>query len=536
MRKLLPVLVLISFAASCAQVLMPGGGPKDTTPPKVADYEPDSAATNFKGNKIIIRFNEYVTLSDLNNQLVISPPVNTTPDVTIRKKEVVVEFHDTLQDNTTYTISFGNAIRDITEGNVLENFRYVFSTGSVIDSLEISGKVVNASTLGPEKGIFVMLYRATDDSVPLKQKPYYFAKTKPDGTFRMTNLQAGTYKAFALDDKNSNYLYDNSEERIAFADNLITLSNDYDSLNLRLFKEEPSKMKRGKVTQLAKGRYVIYYSKPFAHPHVSIPGLPPNAELFQEVNPTGDSINIWISNFAPDSFAFQVEDQRAIVDSIPVVYQKPTKSGRGGGAPKEALKLQLTTNAAPGALFDLGKALIIASNNPLKNFNANDFILLKGKDTLRSTVTLSENKRALTFDYQFEEDSSYSFFIRPGAATDIFGQKSDTLKGSFKIQSSRYYGTLNVKLQGLPAGNYLLYLVTEKDAVVRQMKLSDFTQAKFDMLPPGQYRLKLVNDANGNGKWDTGNYLQHRQPERVIYYISPLKMRAGWDMDIEWKF
>ncbi|HET6989830.1 MAG TPA: Ig-like domain-containing protein, partial [Bacteroidia bacterium] len=139
--------IFIALASSCAQILSPDGGAKDRTPPKVTSYTPDSAATNFTGKKIVLHFNEFVQLKDLQNQLIVSPPLNHDPDVTIRKKDIVIELKDTLLPNTTYTISFGNSISDITENNVLDNFRYVFSTGPVIDSLHLSGKIVNASTL-----------------------------------------------------------------------------------------------------------------------------------------------------------------------------------------------------------------------------------------------------------------------------------------------------------------------------------------------------------------------------------------------------
>jgi hypothetical protein len=187
-------------------------------------------------------------------------------------------------------------------------------------------------------------------------------------------------------------------------------------------------------------------------------------------------------------------------------------------------------------LFDLGKSLIIAANNPLKSFDPKNFILMKGKDTLKTEISLSDNKRYLSFNYKFEEDSSYSLFVKPGATTDCFNQKNDTLKSNFTIQKADYYGTLTIKLTGLPSGNYILKLVNEKDDVLREVKVSDQPSVAFEMLPPGQYRLKLIADANRNGKWDTGNYMQHRQPEKIIYYANPVKMRSGWDMDVEWIF
>ncbi|MDQ3108778.1 MAG: Ig-like domain-containing protein [Bacteroidota bacterium] len=533
------LLILLSFLASCAQVLTPDGGPKDAIPPHVVEFAPDSAATNFTGNKIVLKFDEYIQLKDLNNQLIISPPLNNDPDVIIRRRDIVITLNDTLLPNTTYTISFGNSIRDITEENVLDNFRYVFSTGPVIDSLRISGKVVNASTLGGEKGILVMLYSNTGDSVPLKQRPYYFAKTKDDGSFTMTNLKAGKYKLIALDDKNSNYFFDNSAERIAFSSELLDLTKNNDSINLKIFKEEPLKQARIKAQQFAAGRFAFSYALPMKDPQVSfIPALPAGMEVFKEFSVNGDSIDLWFNTVLLDSITFVVHDETtALNDSVSMMMVKPgDKSKRIRTGANDPRKLVVNPNVASGQLFDLGKPLVITTNNPLRAFNPKDFILLKGKDTLKAEPSLSTNKRVISFNYTFAEDSSYSLHVKPGAVTDWFGQKNDTIKVNFKIRESRYYGTLSVKLTGLPAGNYLLRVVNDKDMVLREMKITNATTAKFELLSPGSYRLKLIADENKNGKWDSGNYLQHKQPERVIYYINPVKMRSGWDMDVEWIF
>lgn len=538
MHKILALFIVVLLASSCALVLTPDGGPKDIIPPRPVSYAHDSAATNFTGNKIVLKFNEYVQLKDLNNQLIISPPLNNEPDVVIRKREIVITLNDTLLPNTTYSISFGNAIRDITEENILDNFRYVFSTGPVIDSLRISGKVVNASTLAGEKGMLVMLYANTGDSVPMKQRPYYFAKTRDDGSFVMTNLKAGKYKLVALDDKNSNYLFDNAAERIAFSNDLIDLRKNNDSINLKIFKEDPSKQARIKAQQYAAGRFSFAYAVSLKDPQVSfVPELPAGMEMFKEVSVTGDSIDFWFNPILLDSMTFVVRDAATgLNDSVTQMMVKPgDKSKRIRTGASDPRKLTINANAING-LFDLGKPLLITSNNPLKVFNPKDFILLKGKDTLKADPTLSANKRLITFNYTFAEDSSYSLFVKPGAVTDWFGQKNDTIKLNFKIRESRYYGTLKVKLAGLPSGNYLLRVVNDKDIVIRETKITDVTTATFELLPPGSYRLKLIADENNNGKWDSGNYLQHKQPERVIYYINPVKMRSGWDMDVEWIF
>ncbi|MFI5164899.1 MAG: Ig-like domain-containing domain, partial [Bacteroidia bacterium] len=187
----------------CAQIVIPGGGPRDATPPRVVKYMPDSAATNFNTKTIAITFDEYIQLSDLQRELTISPPMNIQPDVKYKGKTLLIELKDSLQKNTTYCLNFGSAIRDFTESNPKTNFQYIFSTGSFIDTLKLSGTVKNAFDLKSEKGILVMLYDTYNDSVPYKKLPSYFAKTGDDGSYTIRNIRPGNYKAFALKDANS---------------------------------------------------------------------------------------------------------------------------------------------------------------------------------------------------------------------------------------------------------------------------------------------------------------------------------------------
>lgn len=528
---LLPFLLL----ASCAQILSPGGGEKDRTPPAVVEYNPDSAAVNFTGKRIIIRFNEYVQLSDLNNQLIVSPQMNEQPDVNIRKKEIVIDLPDSLLPNTTYTISFGNAIKDITEGNLLDNFRYVFSTGPQIDSLTCSGKLLNAYSLSPERNVLVMLYRNTADSVPYKERPYYFTKSRDDGSFRLTNLKAGTYRIFALDDKNQNYLYDNTDERIAFADSLLVLRDHVDSLSLKLFRELPAKQKRISLNQPFSGRVSLVYARPIADPQISVSlGETDRRSLFTEHSPNGDSLDLWLGSISSDSMKIVVRDGKTPVDSAEIEIERPGRkksSGRGGGN-AELRKLRISSNAS--GMYP-GKKLNIYTSNPVSDYDRNGIFLIKGRDTVKTSFSLSENKHSLRIDGKLYEDSSYVLFVRPGAITDWFGQKNDTLMQRFTMPSASESGTLKTEIKGLKEGRYVLQLLNEKGVVVRDTSITGPMLVSYRFLPAGGYTLKLITDANGNGKWDTGNYPEHRQAETVRYYARPVRMRTGWDLDVVWE-
>lgn len=525
-------LIVMLFAA-CAQVVTPDGGPKDVIPPRVVRYSPDSAATNFKGSRIVITFDEYIALNDLNKQLIISPGVKRKPEVTIRKKDLIIQFKDSLAPNTTYSISFGTAIRDITETNVLNNFRYVFSTGPVIDSLKMSGTVVNAQTLQVEKNVLVMLYRNTGDSVPVREKPYYYTRTDDNGHFMLTNLAAATYKIFALNDEGEDYLYNSPEERIAFTDSLIALSEDVDSLRMYMFRDKSTKQRINKYVQLAPGRYHFEYNLPVPDPSVEFfPALPPSMQPFIEYSTQGDTIDIWMSKVEMDTIGFIVKSGNTVLDTIVRKVERGSKKPvRQGSVDMRALRL--TSNATGGQLPP-GQQLTLVSTNPIRTVDSARIILTRGRDTLRPLLRQSDT-RHFTFANPFPEDSSFSLFIPPGTFTDWYGQKNDTVSLRFNVQAARLFGNLSVNIPALTPGSYLLQVLNEKDQVVRDTIITGAALCRFPAMRAGNYRIRLVYDTNKDLKWTPGNYLQKKQPERVIYYNGAVKIRAGWDMDIVWK-
>ncbi|HLN52190.1 MAG TPA: Ig-like domain-containing protein [Lentimicrobium sp.] len=221
-KNLIHIGLLALLAVSCANPVSPTGGPKDETPPEVTRTTPPNLSTNFTGNEITLYFNEFINLKDINSQLIISPPVKEPPEFHVRGKSLIAEFKDPWRKETTYNIFFGDAIVDITENNPLSGYKFTFSTGDVLDSMIIKGKVINAFNLTPVKGAYVMLYDSIYDSVPYKQIPYYISKTKETGEFELSNLRNIQYLIFGLTDLNANYMFDMSNEEISFIDTLIS--------------------------------------------------------------------------------------------------------------------------------------------------------------------------------------------------------------------------------------------------------------------------------------------------------------------------
>ncbi|HSH52404.1 MAG TPA: Ig-like domain-containing protein, partial [Bacteroidales bacterium] len=212
---------LIFWISGCAKIVAPTGGPKDVDPPKVLSSNPPNYSTNFEGDKIEITFDEFIQLKDLNQNLVVSPPIEEKPEITVKGKSLIIEFFTELIDSTTYNIYLGNSVQDYNEGNPIENFQYVLSTGKYIDSMSVEGKVLNAFNLLPQEDVLVMLYSNFSDSVPIKNIPEYISKTNEEGFFQINNIRNETFKIFALRDANKNYLYDLPNEGIAFSDSIV---------------------------------------------------------------------------------------------------------------------------------------------------------------------------------------------------------------------------------------------------------------------------------------------------------------------------
>ena len=227
-QKFLIFFLLTALALSCAQVGSPTGGPRDQDPPVVLESIPVNYTTFFEAKKILITFDEYIVLDNVNQELIVSPPMEEQPEVKLRKRTLIIEFEEELKENTTYTFNFGNAIKDLHEGNKLQNFEYVFSTGAVLDSMSVKGTLQNAETLEkPEDPISIMLYTDLRDSVPLTEIPLYVGRSNDSGVFSVNNLRPGEYKVFALKDGNNNLLFDLPSEEIAFLDSSLTVSTDF---------------------------------------------------------------------------------------------------------------------------------------------------------------------------------------------------------------------------------------------------------------------------------------------------------------------
>jgi len=280
---------------SCANIVTPTGGEKDIIPPTVLQYSPDTNSIYFDATEIQIQFDEYVVLNDVFNQVIISPPLDGIPEYKIKGKTLTIKLNSTLRDSTTYTVNFGQAIKDNTEGNILNNFTYVFSTGSYLDSLQISGKVTDLLTGAPSEKTFVVLYYEPTDTSFQTSKPYYFSKTDETGNFKISNIKAGEYKLYALEDQNFNYFYDLPNERIAFQRETILIDSNITDQRLQIFSEEKIKQNLLETKSQRYAQTQMVFSKPATE--VIISSINPISEnIYFSKNKSRDTIIIWSDN------------------------------------------------------------------------------------------------------------------------------------------------------------------------------------------------------------------------------------------------
>ena len=510
---------------SCAQIRPLSGGEKDIVPPKELESTPLNGATNFIENKIEVKFDEFIKLTNLTSQLIVSPLMETPPEVMVKGKKLVIQLKSELAANTTYSINFGNAISDITENNVFPNYKYVFSTGSFIDSLSYSGTVVNAFDLSTKESISVLLYDTFEDSIPLKETPRYIALTDKAGNYSLTNIAHGEYKAFAINDINNNYLFDLPNEKIAFKKEIITIDSTSTNNNFYLFKEHNELQFIKKAENKVFGKIDVCLNLPA--PNLSATPLGYNFKkqwYIEEKNSNGDSLTLWL--MVKDVFknlAIEIKDGDIIIDTANVKILQSDQF--------TDTTLIVSTNATNR--FDLNKNILITLARPFAHFEK-ESILLYEDSVLITTPKINVvgvNKLELT--YAFKEDSKYELFIPPATFKDIFGLKNDSVYSKFKTKKESAYGTIKLTTTPNFSEKYIIQLF-KNNKLIKETVLQNQATTNYSYLKPGPYKLKLIIDTDNNKQWSTGNYLKGLQPEKVIFYEKAIKIKANWDNDINW--
>lgn len=533
MRRFLRSFSIIFFLLfyGCANQVSPTGGPKDIRPPEIKEMIPDNYSTNFQSRKIQLTFDEFIQLKDINTQLIVSPPLKYIPETKVRKGVLEFKIQDTLLANTTYSLNFGNAIQDLNEGNAIENFSYVFSTGPLVDTLSISGQVLLSTTQKPEKGVKVMLYQPFSDSLPYKDVPSYFSKTDEMGNFSIRNIANGKYKLFALKETNNNYLYDGNDESIAFLKRQVEAGEK--EIRLELFTELPEP--RLLRTQSAEpGKVILAMNRPL--PEWNIKFLTDTSQMQIDgmfYSQMKDTLTIWYKNLLLDSLSAVLEF-RGKQDTIYVRLIKADEKY----LKRNKLSLKLQSNIASGQLFDLNAPIIVHFSHPIESFSPEKIVLLEDSTSVKpGRIYFSDTARQnLVITNLWKENTKYQIFIPPAAFTDIFGLANDSLLQFILTNSQIYYGSLQAKIFVRDdLSQHIFQLIDMHENIAQEFIFKNDTSFTLADLSPGTYKLRVVSDRNGNGRYDTGKYVESLQPEPVFYYTESVLVRSNWDVELVWE-
>ena len=587
----------ICLLVSCAKMGQPDGGWYDETPPRILGASPADKATEVTDHKMYIYFNEFIKLSDASQKVVVSPPQMEAPDIKDAGKRIIIDLKDSLKANTTYTIDFSDAISDNNEGNPLGNYTYSFSTGTEIDTMEVSGYVYEAENLEPIKGIMVGLYDNLADSVFRKEPFQRVSRTDSRGRFVIKGIKPGNYRVYALMDADGNYLFNQKSEKIAFSRDIIvpsckpdirqdTIWRDSlhienilrvpythffpDDIVLRAFTEEQTDRFLLKSERKEANRFTLTFS----HGDADLPvirGLDFDAEnaFVVESSEKNDSITYWLRDtLLVNQDTLQMEVQYHATDSAGLLYMKTDTLSllskepyakrlkqkekeyadwkkkqekaekRGDPFETEMPVPPLSVGMNFASDIDPDKNPTLTFDTPLAVADTSKIHLYSKHDTLwyRSPFLVREKvnvPRTYEVIGEWRPDVEYSLEIDSAAFVDIYGSVSDTAKKGFKVKSNDAYSTIFMTLDGMRGKNVVAQLVSSTDAVMKEVR-THTGDAEFFYVNPNTYYLRIFVDENNNGKWDTGNYDEGRQAEAVYYYPSKIECKEKWDITETW--
>lgn len=529
------------FLAGCAKITTPTGGPKDSTPPKVLKVEPADGTVRFNEKYIRIWFDEFVTVNNPNENVLISPPLTKNPDYTVKGKSLVIKFKDTLRANTTYNMVFSEAIKDFHEGNPLSYFHYGFSTGDSLDDYMIRGNILDAKTLAPAKDFYVLLYKGNADSLPLTTMPNYVTKSLADGSFLLKNIAPGDYKIFALKDINSNFRFDLPNEEIAFQEAVVTavralpdtaadsLKAELPLVTLMSFAGADSVQVLSRYDNPAAGVYKFPYKLRFVDFSVT-----PEAEAldyFEQINATHDTVTWYLKTPLTDTvfYYFNADNHIDTVKLIP--YKEKSSGGRGRGQ-QTTPKLSVSfTNAGEYHL-----PLTLRFSYPVRPTDTFSVWVYSQqqdhKDTVVYHYTVPDTfTLQLPLPMTVTEKKSYSVMIPDSVFFGYNGLTNDTLRTQFTTKSEKDYGTLIMNYQLPDDGKQYVVTLWSNDKIVQEDVLTASKTITYPFLNPGAYRVSAFCDENRNGRWDPGDYRKKLQPETMYNFPTTINIRAYWDSE-----
>ena len=581
--------------ASCAKMGQPDGGWYDETPPKVIGANPADGGINVKAKKVSIFFDEFIKIDNPTEKVVVSPPQLETPEIKASGKKITVSLVDSLKPNTTYTIDFSDAISDNNENNPMGNFTYSFSTGEVIDTMEVSGYVLESENLEPIKGILVGLYSDQADSA-FKTKPMLrVSRTDSRGRFVIKGIAPGSYRIYALQDMDGNYMFNQKSEKLAFSHDVIVPTSKpdvrqdttwIDTLHIKSIEQVnythflPDDIVLRAFTELQTERFFLKAERKEANnfslffsygdsilPQIKGLNFDEKSAFIIEPSLKKDTITYWLKDTAlvnQDTLnielTYRMTDSTGVlrnqVDTLEILSKQPyakrqkqlAKDLEDWTKKQEKLKKKgdpydsvmapkpLQVQVGVSSMLDPDKNIRFSFPTPLAKADTAAVHLYAKHDTLWYKAPLeftSVSGREYVLKGEWRPDIEYSLEVDSAAFQDIYGLVSKPIKQGFKVSSLDEYSTLLVNVTGMGDQTLMVQLLNGQDQVVKEVKASNGV-AEFFYLKPEKYYMRLFVDRNNNGKWDTGDYDKDQQAEEVYYYPGYIECKAKWDVTESW--
>jgi len=516
--KKLILIIPILFFIGCAQPGSPSGGPVDEFPPEVISAVPENYKTSFEDRSIEIEFDEFVTLKSPAQNIIITPPLTKDPEFKLKGKTLNIEFNTILDTNTTYVINFGNSIQDLNEGNVLEDYKYIFSTGDYLDSLVVRGSLRDAYKNEVPENIRVHLYafREGEDSIPALELPQYFGSVKEDGTFLITNMKPGKYRVFALADANSNYLYDQPNEMIGFSAPIQL--RDTAEVQISAFLPTPDI----KVTRFRHEGYGVLkaaLNRPIDTVQLSA------QDSFSFVSLLGSNRDTAYFYFSPT--------QR---DTLDVVLASgdyvDTSTIRFKTFPKPQLRVQKTNIS--GGFVAPGDSLLFLVNYPIESIDTS--LVHVYEDSTEISFQSSIQNRNLTLKFEKTYDQTYRIVVQDSALIGINEIYNDSLGFTAKTKKEIDLGVFILNFTPPDSSSYIIQLVDSKGGIVAEERINQRGTQRIHWidLNPEKLTLRAIRDVNDDGQWTTGSYWQNLQPEPVYYFSESIEIKPNWEIEFNW--
>lgn len=532
MKKILFLFLFSLLLISCARVGSPVGGAKDTIPPKVIGSNIDTLRVNVPRDikELRIDFDEYITLKEINKQLIISPPLKKMTKIIpsgMANKYLLIKWEDTLQANTTYNFNFGNAIVDNNESNALKYYNFAFSTGEKIDDFYISGElkslIANKEKKSEESSLVVGLYQEKD-SMDYRQKPYYITKADPDGYFELNYLSPGNYRILAFEDSNANSVYDAGKENVGFLKEGIALDKSISGLNINLFPSKKA-LKYQEMKEVPGGILMTYEGNPAAIKVLSINEKLKDYKVTH--SPKSDSINIWfdakkqnLGIDASENLKFSYDDG-VKQDTVSVFYRYNSKN-------------EMTVSNTKGSVLEPTDDFVITSNYFIDKMQPEKWSLVSDSISQEFTAVISPNNSyEIVIKSNFKEGKKYSLTVPKETVSSFYESLLKSYRFDFESGKTEAYGTLSFTLKDAPTTKFWLQLLSENGNIAYS-KYGNEAVVNFNSIKPGMYQPRILVDNNENGIWDSSDFSTGTFAEDVFLNPKKIEVRPLWEIRENW--